>query len=428
MLHRSRQRLVALSVFCLLTLSILFASYNLPKPMAEGLDTAGIHNHIIVVKDSAGNAARDTVNVADVDTPVIRFTWHHDCSNLTAFDGRGNNTWTHDSSVNVTFGSINCSGTYFYSDDVGTGTGNHGPLYYCTLEQPFELHDFEQLFAEFEMNASAADRRGWIRLGLHAADGATIAVIQVADPWTDTSGVCVNSVYRYSNGTTTETDQSSYAMPFHDTLRLVLYPSGLWMTCPSGEDYLLSEQPEGSRLVKYISIQFSGYGTDPLCETLRFHDLRLAYRIVASETTAPTIDSPSDVSFTAGSGAHQIVWTPQSTAPSVYEIYMNGAVNENGKWTGGSITYDLDGLSTGIYNVTLVVYDLFSRPASDSVIVHVEQGEPFGSATANVGEIAAVTSFAVIGYLGWQIYRNVKVRQAREWESKMGELASGQDS
>jgi hypothetical protein len=204
------------------------------------------------------------------------------------------------------------------------------------------------------------------------------------------------------------------------------------MTYPGGADYLLVEQPEESRLVKYISIQFGGYGTDPLCETLRLHDLRLSYRIVASETTAPTIDHPSDMSFTAGSGTHQIVWTPQSTAPSEYGIYTNGTVNENGKWTGGSISYDLEGLSPGTYNVTLVVYDLFSRPASDLVIVHVEEGETSGSATTNageiatnVGEIAAVTSIAVIGYLGWEIYKNAKVRRASEWARKMGELASG---
>jgi hypothetical protein len=393
----------------------------------DGL-ASGLHSYTIVVRNAGGNFATDTVFVTVFTSLVHRFTWHHDCSNLTAFDGRGSDTWMHNSSVTVTFGSINCSGTYFYSDDVGTGTGQHGPLYYHTFGQPFELRNFDQLLAEFEMDSSAVDRRGWIRVGLHAADGTTIAVIQVADPWT---GISVNLVYKFSNGTTTETPLSSaYAVPFYDTLRLVLYGSGLWMTYPGGADYLLltSEQLEGNRLVKYISIQFNGYGTDPLCETFRLHDIKLTFKISTYDIVAPTIDHPSDMSFTAGSGTHQIVWTPQSTAPSGYEIYVNGTVNENGNWTGGSISYDLEGLSPGIYNVTLVVYDVLSTPASDSVIVHVEEGETFGSATAIVGEIAAITSFAVIGYLGWQIYKNAKLRQVREWERKMGELASGQHS
>ena len=45
-------------------------------------------------------------------------TWHHDCSNLTAFDGQGDNSWPHNSDVSVTFGSVLTSGTYFYSNDV----------------------------------------------------------------------------------------------------------------------------------------------------------------------------------------------------------------------------------------------------------------------------------------------------------------------
>ncbi|MFW9965150.1 MAG: hypothetical protein ACFFCX_16380 [Candidatus Sifarchaeia archaeon] len=207
-------------------------------------------------------------------------SWHDDCSNLSTFVGQGDNSWPHNSDVSVTFGSVQSSGTYYYSDDVGTGSGHHGPLLYHTLSDNFTLGQFNELRVEFEMDALGADRRGWIRVGLHAPDNATILTLQLADPWTGTAGTYVQGVYKFANGTTTDTGQTPPdPQPFHKSIALFSKTSGIYTSFPGETNSCLIErsQIEGSRIIKYISIQFNGYDSGVLCETMRIHDIKLNY-------------------------------------------------------------------------------------------------------------------------------------------------------
>ncbi|MHA2143064.1 MAG: hypothetical protein ACXADD_16385 [Candidatus Thorarchaeota archaeon] len=209
--------------------------------------------------------------------------WHDDCSSLTTFEGIGDNSWPHDSVVSVTFGSVSSSGTYFYCDDVGSGSGHHGPLLYHTLAQSFSLSQFAELQAEIEIDATSANRRGWIRIGLHAADNSSILTLQVADPWTGTSAAYANAIYKYENGTLTETPGSfpDYASnePYHETFTVFYNSSGLYTSFPGiANSFLLNaSQVENLREIKYVSIQFNGYGSGVLCETMRIHDIRLTW-------------------------------------------------------------------------------------------------------------------------------------------------------
>jgi hypothetical protein len=262
----------------------------------DGLDP-GLYNYSLTVWDITGNMNSDSVLVRVFPT-VDTDHWHHDCSNMTAFDGRGDDSWPHNSDVSVAFGTIQTSGSYFYSTDVGTGYGHHGPLYYHTLETPFTIGQFVELQTEIEMDASAADRRGWIRVGLHAPDNATILTIQVADPWTGTSAASVLAVYKFENGTviTTPAIYPAYASaePNHGIFSLIRNSSGLFSAFPGirNSSLLESAEMEVERQIKYISIQFNGYDTGILCETMRIHDINLTWNSsVITET--PTTTQPT---------------------------------------------------------------------------------------------------------------------------------------
>ncbi len=85
----------------------------------------------------------------------------------------------------------------------------------------------------------------------------------------------------------------------------------------------------------------------------------------------PTIDSPSDFSYEAGSTGHSITWNPSSYSPASYAVDVNGTPEVSGDWTGTSTTYSVDGLDLGVYVVTLTVTDKNGETASDSVTVTV---------------------------------------------------------
>ena len=94
---------------------------------------------------------------------------------------------------------------------------------------------------------------------------------------------------------------------------------------------------------------------------------------IIDDTNAPTIDSPTDVTYEVGEIGNSITWNPSDTNPYFYNITRNTTLLEQGiSWDGGSITIDVDGLTEGVYNFTCYVYDQAGLYTFDSVIVTVE--------------------------------------------------------
>ncbi|MFW9977420.1 MAG: hypothetical protein ACFFEJ_04945 [Candidatus Thorarchaeota archaeon] len=89
------------------------------------------------------------------------------------------------------------------------------------------------------------------------------------------------------------------------------------------------------------------------------------------DTTAPSIDSPDDVSYQEGTEGHTIQWSPSDVNPLNYEIYLDGVLILESAWDGGQITFDIDGLTMGAYTYTIVVYDVKGHSVTDDVIVEV---------------------------------------------------------
>ncbi|TFG96498.1 hypothetical protein E4H12_10910 [Candidatus Thorarchaeota archaeon] len=78
-----------------------------------------------------------------------------------------------------------------------------------------------------------------------------------------------------------------------------------------------------------------------------------------------------DITYTHGTIGHSIVWYTNCTHPSMYSIFKDGVLMGQHAWDGDWITYNVDGLSVGVYNFTLEILDTFAETASDTVIVTV---------------------------------------------------------
>jgi parallel beta-helix repeat protein len=89
------------------------------------------------------------------------------------------------------------------------------------------------------------------------------------------------------------------------------------------------------------------------------------------DTTAPTIDQPDNIEYEEGTTGNSITWTPSDAYPFVYMILQNSSALESDTWDGNSITVNIDSLSAGVYNYTIVVYDLSMNWIIDTVIVTV---------------------------------------------------------
>ncbi|MBY8996320.1 MAG: hypothetical protein KGD60_01215 [Candidatus Thorarchaeota archaeon] len=87
----------------------------------------------------------------------------------------------------------------------------------------------------------------------------------------------------------------------------------------------------------------------------------------------PTLDHPADQIIDEGSTDNWINWMPDDVDPSRYEIYQDSILIKSGLWNSSSetISISIDGLSAGVYDFELIVYDDLDHTATDLVIVIV---------------------------------------------------------
>jgi parallel beta-helix repeat protein len=92
---------------------------------------------------------------------------------------------------------------------------------------------------------------------------------------------------------------------------------------------------------------------------------------VVKDATAPTIDSPPDMTYTFGETGNSIVWTPTDAYPSSFLVTLNGSVYTEGSWGGSRVVVNVDGLSVGPHVFSITVRDGSGNTATDSVTVTV---------------------------------------------------------
>jgi len=118
--------------------------------------------------------------------------------------------------------------------------------------------------------------------------------------------------------------------------------------------------------------------------------------IEVMEAEAPIINSPPDIEYMVGDVGYNITWTPVDAYPDHYEVFLNGLLYDSGEWNGSEIIIVVDGHDAGIYNYSIVVYDVPRLNTIDTVFVEVLD-EP----TPNV--FLQVLFFLGIGAVGFTV-------------------------
>ncbi len=98
--------------------------------------------------------------------------------------------------------------------------------------------------------------------------------------------------------------------------------------------------------------------------------------VTVTETTPPTINNPPPIEYECGDSGYWIVWTPSDLFPSYYEILQNNSGYQSGTWNGSQIVASVDGLSLGIWNFTIQVFDIGNNSVTNTVMVTVTDTTP----------------------------------------------------
>ncbi len=96
-----------------------------------------------------------------------------------------------------------------------------------------------------------------------------------------------------------------------------------------------------------------------------------------ADTSLPQIIGPPDFQYDEVVEGQSISWNVSGAVPGQYWIYREHMVIEQDAWSNGkTIILDVDNLSLGFYNFTLVISDILGHEASDIVFVTVIDGTP----------------------------------------------------
>jgi hypothetical protein len=96
------------------------------------------------------------------------------------------------------------------------------------------------------------------------------------------------------------------------------------------------------------------------------------------DTTTPIITvTPADLTYELGLLGNILIWVASDLDPSSYFLYQNEVQIDIRSWISTvPVIYDVDDLPVGIYNFTIVFFDISGNSAIDDVIVTVEDTTP----------------------------------------------------
>ncbi len=86
----------------------------------------------------------------------------------------------------------------------------------------------------------------------------------------------------------------------------------------------------------------------------------------------PDLSNPEHIEYLEGETGNEIVWDVGDKNPDYYNISKDGALIDEGVWTNGSIVVDVDGLSEGIYDYEITLFDIYGTTVSDLVVVDID--------------------------------------------------------
>ncbi|MFW9810058.1 MAG: hypothetical protein ACFFE6_11840 [Candidatus Thorarchaeota archaeon] len=88
----------------------------------------------------------------------------------------------------------------------------------------------------------------------------------------------------------------------------------------------------------------------------------------------PTINHPADVTYMETETGNEITWTPTADAGSWWYVFsVNGTPVEEGRWVGGALAFNVDGVNESITEYELDVFDRLGYSVSDLVMLNVTE-------------------------------------------------------
>jgi len=317
-------------------------------PISVDIDNLlpGLYNFTIIVNDTDGNVAIDTVNVTVTSGPPPVFTGIPTDKGL--IEGSTGNfiIWQANS-------TSQCENYTIYLDSVQVKFGN-----WTDNQSISYLIDDDSLAAGIYYYVL----RVYNIFGF-AEDEVRVEIVDVTDPIiSDLPDV------EYIEGSTGNELVWTTSDLHPDTYRIYVdYGSG----------YVLEDVGTWDTNVTF-DIDGFPYGTNVLfCEVFD-EEGNSNYDIVivtVKDVTAPIFSSPLPGSYISdypeGTEFLWAVWNAYDTHPMIYEILINGSIVSSGPWSGSSIIHNVGGLAYGTHNFTCIIYDQDGNNASNSFIVNV---------------------------------------------------------
>lgn len=95
--------------------------------------------------------------------------------------------------------------------------------------------------------------------------------------------------------------------------------------------------------------------------------------VTVVDTTAPIITSPSDITYDEGATGNNVTWQVTDLSNGTFIAYLDDVPISNATaWTSGDlILLNVDGLTPGTYNLTIVATDTYGNSVSDTVLITV---------------------------------------------------------
>ncbi|MDF1541191.1 MAG: hypothetical protein P1Q69_19995, partial [Candidatus Thorarchaeota archaeon] len=137
-------------------------------------------------------------------------------------------------------------------------------------------------------------------------------------------------------------------------------------------------EEEGQWIGSSIRVNVSGYEHGVYNITLVVRDmggktaLDSVFLRVVYELNPPLLTGPLDLNYVFGDTGNVLSWNSFDEHPYLSYYYVNGALALIDDWVDSILTYSVDGYQPGVYNITLVLYDMDLNNAKDEVTVTVE--------------------------------------------------------
>ncbi|TFH03516.1 MAG: DUF2341 domain-containing protein, partial [Candidatus Thorarchaeota archaeon] len=301
-------------------------------------------------------------------------SWHHDCSDTTGFVY--NDTWNMNwMPWTIQSGALTSDGSYLSVTSVVTGSGWHGPVFEYELPQTLRVRDINNYSAIFDVDNSLISYTGYEVLMLGDADRNPVIFFSFHDGW---AGSCQGSygvAYVFTNGSYVGygsgypvgwTSFSGIMNASYTEAGLLAYVDGI------GQDILPGlTEADFDREIKYVAVASARYGSDPLIP-VHIDEIYLNYEIPSEPPVQASINDVEDFWYEASESGNVIEWTVANFNPTSYELWRDEGLLTSEAWPGGTtIEFDINNLSPGEYNYTIVVYGDFDVVVSDTVIVTV---------------------------------------------------------